>query len=38
MNRAGADRFAANVLPVVRDIERAGAITGTIIARATDVW
>ncbi len=34
MNRAGADRFAANVLPVVRDIERAGVATLQGIADA----
>ena len=33
-NRAGADRFAANVLPVVRDIERAGVTTLQGIADA----
>ncbi len=34
MNRAGADRFAANVLPVVRDVERAGVATLQGIADA----
>ncbi len=33
-NRAKADRFAANALPVIRDIERAGVTTLQGIAEA----
>ena len=33
-NRAKADQFAANVLPVIRDIERAGVTTLQGIAEA----
>jgi len=33
-NRAAADRFAANILPVVRDIQASGATTLQAIATA----
>ena len=34
MNRAAADAFAANVLPVVRQIQATGATTSRAIAQA----
>jgi hypothetical protein len=33
-NREGADAFAANVLPIVREIQAAGAMTARAVADA----
>ncbi len=35
--RAGADAFAANVLPVVRDLQAAGVVTVRAIAEALNL-